>query len=54
MAGGEPEKVGISLKGVFKTPRIHPGGRRIAYESIEGSGDEVWALQNFLPKAGPR
>lgn len=50
VAGGEPEKLGISLKGVFKTPRIHPDGRRIAYESIEGSGDEVWALGNFLPE----
>jgi len=49
-AGGEPEKLGFSIKGVFKTPRIHPDGRRIVYETIESTGDEVWALENFLPK----
>ncbi len=52
VSGGEPEKLGLSTKGVFKTPRIDPDGRKIAYEVIESAGDEIWALENFLPSRG--
>ena len=49
VAGGEPEELALSIKGVFKTPRIHPDGRRMVYETIGSTADEVWALENFLP-----
>ncbi len=51
VAGGEPKKIGLTAKGVFKGPRIHPDGRKIAYDLMESTGDEIWALENFLPTA---
>ncbi len=53
VGGGEPQKMGISVKGGFRTPRMHPDGRRIAFETIERGPGEVWALENFLPKPAP-
>jgi hypothetical protein len=54
VTGGAPQRVGVSTSGRFKTPRVQPGGRKIVYETIEGSlweNSELWALENFLPKA---
>jgi Tol biopolymer transport system component len=47
--GGEPENVGIS--GLL-TPRVHPDGRRIAYEVPDNLPPSVWTLEDFLPKTG--
>ena len=47
--GGEPENMGIS--GLL-TPRVHPDGRRIAFEVREDLPSSVWTLENFLPKTG--
>jgi Tol biopolymer transport system component len=51
ITGGEPQKLGITVRGEFLTPRLHPDGRRLAYETIEAGSDEIWALENFLPKS---
>lgn len=53
VAGGEPQKLGISVIGEIKTPRLNPDGRRLVYETIEshGTGEEIWTLENFLPKS---
>jgi Tol biopolymer transport system component len=53
VTGGAPQRVGVSTSGRFKTPRVQPGGRKIVYETIEGSlweNSELWALENFLPR----
>jgi Tol biopolymer transport system component len=49
IAGGEPQKTGLSMKGM-RFVAAHPDGRRIALDNggEEGSG-EVWVLENFLP-----
>jgi hypothetical protein len=38
--------------GIIKSPQVHPDGRRIVFGSIEPGSYELWALENFLPKAG--
>lgn len=48
-AGGTPEKIGLSM-GTIMSPRVHPDGRRIVFESLEPGLPEVWALENFLHK----
>jgi len=30
---------------------MHPDGRRITFDSVIDATSEVWALENFLPKA---
>ncbi len=35
----------------FGGVRIQPGGDKIVFFDVNGSGSEVWALENFLPKA---
>ena len=52
VAGGQPEKVGISLTGRLQYPQVHPDGRRIVFWSRQQGAIEVWALDNFLPKPG--
>ncbi len=52
VAGGNPERMGISMAGQLKYPRLHPDGRRITFGVFETGASEVWALENFLPKAG--
>jgi serine/threonine protein kinase len=48
--GGEPERVGISLGARIKSPRVHPDGKRIAFGAVEQLDNEIWALENFLPR----
>ena len=50
LAGGEAENIGISLNRI-RGLQIHPDGRRIAFDSVVDALSEVWALENFLPKA---
>ena len=49
LQGGDPEKMGISMPDIF-FPQMSPDGRRIAFTSREDAAEEVWALENFLPK----
>jgi len=51
IAGGEPQRTGLSVEGMgIVAP--HPDGRRIAFDSGSRSGkpNELWVLENFLPK----
>jgi Tol biopolymer transport system component len=52
LAGGEAENIGISMNRI-RTLRMHPDGRRIAFDSVVDPRSEVWVLENFLPKARP-
>lgn len=49
VSGGEPEKLGISGESIFY-PQMSPDGRRIAFTGRENNAQEVWALENFLPR----
>jgi len=50
-AGGAAERVGITMNGNVKSPFLHPDGKRLFF-TVEGADpSEVWALENFLPKA---
>lgn len=53
-SGGQPEKVGISLNGRIQHPRLHPGGRLLAFSTHEEGATEIWALENALPPAAAR
>jgi Tol biopolymer transport system component len=53
LAGGEAENIGISMNRI-RGLRMHPDGRRIAFDSVVDPLSEVWVLENFLPKAGSR
>jgi len=46
--GGPPEKTGLSGQGTPAHLRVHPDGRRIAFDSGSG-GAEVWVMEDFLP-----
>ena len=53
IAGGEPQRTGLSMKGMrLMVMAAHPDGRRIAFDNGEDSGapSEVWVLEN-LPAA---
>jgi Tol biopolymer transport system component len=50
VAGGEAENIGVSMNGI-RALRVHPDGRRIAFDSVVDAPSEVWVLENFLPKA---
>jgi serine/threonine protein kinase/WD40 repeat protein len=54
VAGGEPESVGISMEARIKSPRVHPDGKRIAFGAVEQLDNEIWALENFLPRDDSR
>jgi Tol biopolymer transport system component len=47
--GGEPQRLDFTADNVTDL-RIHPDGRHIAYTAGKDR-QEVWALENFLPKA---
>jgi Tol biopolymer transport system component len=53
LAGGEAENIGVSM-GRIRALRVHPDGRRIAFDSVVDPLSEVWVLENFLPKPGPK
>jgi Tol biopolymer transport system component len=49
---GPPRKLDIDARQWGEGFQIHPDGRQIAFTAQAGAaGDEVWALENFLPKA---
>ncbi len=50
-SGGRPEPTGISRKGQIKSPQMHPDGKQIYFGASEPAAVELWALENFLPKA---
>ena len=50
VTGGQPEQMGLSVMGRITSPQVHPDGRRIFFSMNENSGNELWALENFLPK----
>ena len=47
--GGEPERVCVSMNPFISGPQMHPDGRSIFF-TAGGGTDQVWALENFLPK----
>jgi Tol biopolymer transport system component len=47
--GGEPQKLGLAMKGL-RNLRFHPDGRRIAFSAGTPFSAEVWVMENFLPK----
>ncbi len=51
--GGEPQEI-VFPREFTHRPTVHPDGRRIAFEGIEGSSRnaEVWVMENFLPPTG--
>ena len=51
VAGGQAEQMGLSMLARIKTPQIDPSGRRLYFSATQTGGSEVWALENFLPKA---
>jgi len=52
IAGGEPQRTGLSMEGMGSFS-LHPDGRRIAFDSGRrgGSPNELWVLENFLAAA---
>ncbi len=50
VAGGQPEQLGLSMMARLKSPQVHPDGRRIFFGAAENGPNEVWSLENFLPK----
>ncbi len=50
LSGDPPEQMGLSMMGRIKSPQVHPDGRRLFFTLLENGPDEVWALENFLPK----
>jgi len=51
LTGGEAENIGISMNRI-RALRMHPDGRRIAFDSVIDAPSELWVLENFLPRAG--
>jgi Tol biopolymer transport system component len=47
VVGGPPEKLDVAMS-TLRNLRVHPDGRRIAFDSGSG-GAEVWVMENFLP-----
>ncbi|NOR14577.1 MAG: tetratricopeptide repeat protein [Candidatus Aminicenantes bacterium] len=48
VAGGTPQKIGISMEGINDLT-IHPDGQRIAF-SAGKKGREIWVMENIIPK----
>jgi Tol biopolymer transport system component len=53
IAGGEARKLAIQAHTFFGLA-VHPDGKRIAYAETKVSNEEIWLLENFLPKTGKR
>jgi Tol biopolymer transport system component len=47
VAGGPAQKLDVQME-TLRNLRVHPDGRRIAFDSGSG-GAEVWVMENFLP-----
>ncbi len=47
--GGEPQSLGVTMKGLPYGINVHPDGHRIAFTAGTPPRAEVWALENFLP-----
>ena len=48
-AGGEPEKLELTVEGRYPGLRFHPDGRQVAFTAGELEV-EVWVMENFLPE----
>lgn len=48
---GPPEQMYVSAATGIASPQVQPDGKRIFFAGSERTGSEVWALENFLPKA---
>jgi Tol biopolymer transport system component len=53
ISGGSAEQTGLSLPDLH-FPQVHPDGRAIFFQSNDIGANEVWAFENFLPKAAAR
>jgi Tol biopolymer transport system component len=49
-SGGQPEELGISIRGRINSPQVLPNEKTIFFSAVETSPSEVWAFENFLPK----
>jgi TolB protein len=49
-SGGEAERIGITMNARIKSPFMHPDGKSLFFTAVEADNNEVWALENFLPK----
>ncbi|MFQ6035384.1 MAG: TolB family protein, partial [Sedimentisphaerales bacterium] len=47
-SGGRPRKILTSATGIWRSLRVHPDGRRIAFHARKVS-QEFWIMDNFLP-----
>lgn len=52
-SGGTPARLELEKISASNSLRIHPDGRRIAFNSGSRT-NEVWALENFLPATKTR
>jgi len=48
--GGPAQETGVVVDGMFNYMRPHPDGRRMSF-TAHSEGQEVWIMENFLPKA---
>ncbi len=53
VAGGPPEKLGLSRRWGIGSLTVHPSGRQIAMAGGGGpsTSSEVWMMENFLPES---
>jgi Tol biopolymer transport system component len=51
--GGEPQDLGMNMQ-FISWVSASPDGTHVAFSSSEGSGTEVWVLENFLPGEEPK
>ena len=52
VSGGPAEQMGLPMAAAnIASPQIHPDGKRVFFASNTRGPNEVWALENFLPKA---
>ncbi|MGI8785129.1 MAG: hypothetical protein ACR2L2_15945 [Acidobacteriota bacterium] len=52
--GGKPEHIGLAMEGLLPYGlSVHPDGRRIAFTAGTPTREEVWVIENFLPRSDP-
>jgi Tol biopolymer transport system component len=49
VAGGQAEKVGVSLNGRLHDPQVDSSGRRLTYWTQEQAANRILAFDGFLP-----